>query len=298
MQVMKKIFFLFSLNIIIVTFLFGQVDTNTGSSQATLQPTIMAIPFARQGQSIRSNYENNELVRIAITKVKEGFDNRGVNTIDFRAKLKQVNNNEVLTEEQKSSMKDDVISLSGADIYVEVEANRNESETGNSVTVILTAFDAVSGESLANKVTTSPKFYTDNYEKLVEKAVESEIENLLNTIHTKFDDIRENGRTVTLQIGVSENVDYDLDMETPDGELLADALENWVAENSHKGYYHVQGSTSNKIIFDIVKIPLKDENGRNYRVSKMAALLRNHIKNLGLEASRTIQGNNVIVTLE
>ncbi|MEO1261448.1 MAG: DUF6175 family protein [Bacteroidota bacterium] len=297
---MKNKFLLFFLQILFASSILGQADSTSAAPEAkpTIQPTIMAIPFAKKGQSIRSNYENNELIRIAITKVKEGFDNRGVNTIDLRAKLKQVSNNEVLAEDQKSSMKEDLIALSGADIYVEVEANKNISESGNSVTVLMTAFDAVSGESLANKVASSPQFYTENFEKLVEKAVESEIENLLNTIQAKFDDIRENGRTVTLQVGVSAEADYDLDDETPNGDLLADAIEDWVADNAYNGYYHMQGSTSNKIIFDIVKIPLKDDRGRNYRVSKLAAKLRSYIKSLGLEASRSIQGNNVIMTLE
>ncbi|HFA50149.1 MAG TPA: hypothetical protein ENJ95_14155 [Bacteroidetes bacterium] len=294
---MKNIFFLFFLSAFCAAPAFSQSETSPAGAAATIQPTIMAIPFVAQGQSIRAGFEKNELVRIAITKVKEGFDNRGVNTIDFRAKLKQVNNNEVLTDEQKSSLKDEVINLSGADIYVEVEANKKTSKTGNSVSVIMSAFDAVSGESLANKVATSPKFHTDNFEKLVEKAVESEIENLLNTIQAKFDDIRKNGRTMTLQVGVSADADFDMDMETPDGNLLADAVENWVADHAYKGYYHVQGSTENKIVFDIVKIPLKDDRGRNFRVSKFAALFRNYIKDSGLQASRTIQGNNVVITL-
>jgi hypothetical protein len=294
---MKKIFSLLMLALAFTTTNFGQDAATPTSTSATVQPTIMAIPFAREGQSLRSNYERNELVRIAITKVKDGFDQRGVNTIDFRAKLKQVSNNEVLTEDQQSSMKDDLISLSGADIYVEIEANTNRSNTGNSVTVIMTAYDAVSGESLANKVSTSPKFYTDNYEKLVEKAVEAEIENLLNTIQEKFNDIRENGRTVVLTVGVDVDADFDLDEETEEGDLLSEAIEDWVADNSYKGYYHMQGSTETKIIFDIVKIPLKDDRGRSYRVSKLAAKLRNHLKKQGFAASRTIQGNNIVMTL-
>lgn len=294
---MKNLFAFLILTFAFTTTHFGQDAATATTASATIQPTIMAIPFARENQSLRGNYERNELVRIAITKVKDGFDQRGVNTIDFRAKLKQVSNNEVLTEDQQSSMKDDLISLSGADIYVEVEANPNRSNTGNSVTIIMTAYDAVSGESLANKVSNSPKFYTDNYEKLVEKAVEAEIENLLNTIQEKFNDIRENGRTVVLTVGVDIDADFDLDEETAEGDLLSEAIEDWVADNSLKGYYHMQGSTETKIIFDIVKIPLKDDKGRSYRVSKLASKLRNHLKKQGFAASRTIQGNNVVMTL-
>ena len=118
-----KQFFLLSLAIVFS--LNGLVAQDSETSQATIQPTIMAIPFAKEGQSTRKNYEYNELNRIAITKVKEAFDQRGVNTIDFRAKLKQLQNSEALTENQELSLKDEVIKISGADIYVEVEANKD-----------------------------------------------------------------------------------------------------------------------------------------------------------------------------
>ena len=189
-----------------------------------IQPTIMVIPFAKKGDNLRNAYERSEIVRVAITKVKEAFDERGVNTIDLRAKLKQVNNTEALTDDQASDLKDQVLSNSGADIYVEVEASVNKGENGNSVNLIMTAFDAFSGESLSNKTANSPTMYTDKFEKLTEKAVESEIDNLLNTIQEKFTDIIKNGRTIVLNVGISEDAEYDLDADTPDGDLLSDYI--------------------------------------------------------------------------
>lgn len=265
---------------------------------ATVQATIMAIPFTPEGKSLRQNFERNELLRIAITKVKEAFDERGVNTIDFRAKLKQLNNTTAMTEDQQTNIKDDVIALSGADIYIEVEANKNYSRSGNSVTVILTAFDASSGESLANKVSTSPKFNTNNYEKLTEKAIEAEIDNLLNTIQEKFNDIIKNGKTITFTIGLNEGIDYDFDAEVDDsGDLLSDIIEDWMQNNSFNNYYHLQGVTGTKMIFDIVKVPMKDDRGRSFRVSKFAAKFKKFLKTKGIGSSRTVKGSSVIFTL-
>ncbi|MBK8746428.1 MAG: hypothetical protein IPM04_00850 [Saprospiraceae bacterium] len=76
-----------------------------------IQPTIMVIPFAPKGVQLRDAYEKNELVRIAVTKVKEGFDSRGVNTIDLRGKLKQSANTAALQDGQEESDKDDVIAI-------------------------------------------------------------------------------------------------------------------------------------------------------------------------------------------
>jgi hypothetical protein len=84
-----------NISVLLVIMFFGagaglsQNDVST-SAAPTIQPTIMAIPFVPEGQSTRRGYDYSEITRIAITKIKEAFDDRGVNTIDFRAKLKQV----------------------------------------------------------------------------------------------------------------------------------------------------------------------------------------------------------------
>ncbi len=267
--------------------------------QPTLQPTIMVIPFTRQGQSLRARMESDDLVRVAMTKVKEGFDGRGVSTIDLRARLKQLGNNEVLQEEQQQDMKDEVIKLSGADVFVEVEARPNRSSSGNSATLIMTAYDVFSGESYANKTVTSQKFHTDNFAALISKSVDREIDNFLNTINEKFTDISVNGRTVVMNVGVLDGATFDLDTEIGgEGDFLSDVIEDWVYSNSFNNYYHVQGTTSNKILFDIVKIPIKDDKGRNFRVSKFASLFVKYLNSIGYSSSRVINGNNITITLE
>jgi hypothetical protein len=284
--------------ILLVSNVQAQSNNTPSKDTKTAQPTIMAIPFAREGQSLRAVYENDEITRIAITKVKEGFDKRGVNTIDLRAKIKQTNNNAALQENQVSETKDDVIANSGADIYVEVEASKNYSNTGNSVNIIMTAYDAFSGESFANKTSSSPKFKTDNYEKLAEKAVEAELDNLLNTIQEKFNDIHTNGRTITFNVGLNPDSDLTMDSEIDDsGDLLSEIIEGWIEKNAFKSNYHLQGVTANKIIFDLVKIPLFDEEGKNFRLTKFSQEFRKFMRVKSVDAKADIQGNNIIFTI-
>lgn len=265
----------------------------------TVQPSIMVVPFAKENQQMRTVLENDVNLRVAVTKIKEGFDNRGYSTVDFRAKLKQLSNDKAMEMENQSSLKQEIIELSGADIYVETEVSINRTGAGNSVTVIATAFDAFSGISLANKVGNSPKFYTENFEKLAEKAAESIVEDLLNTLQMKFDDIVANGRIATLNLTFAENASNDMDSElgTPPT-LLSDLLENWLEKNCFKGYFHVQGVTATKMIVDELRLPFRDENGGNYRPSKFAAALRNYLKTLGLESSRDLQGNKIFITIQ
>ncbi|HMW38322.1 MAG: hypothetical protein K1X68_06465 [Saprospiraceae bacterium] len=278
--------------------IFSITLTAQVNNRPVVQPTIMVVPFAKEGERLRTAYENSEVNRIAITKVKEAFDKRGVNTIDLIGKLKQTNNNTALQQEQANETMDQVVSLSGADIYVVVEATRKYSPTGNSVTVILTAYDAFSGESLANKVGNSPLIYTDNFDKLIEKAVETEIDNLLNTLQEKFTILLNEGRSIVVTIGVESNTVLTLEKEINDsGDLLSEVIEDWIKANAFKGNYHLQGVTRNKMIFDIVKIPIHTPSGTNYRLRDFTSELRKYLRSINLSTRQTVQGNNVVFTL-
>jgi len=276
---------------------FGQGSSPTASS--TIQPTIMVIPFAKEEQQLRTVLENDGPLRIAVTKVKEGFDNRGFSTTDFRAKLNQLNNDRVMEMENAMSLKQEVIELSGADIYVEVEVQKTRSPSGNSATVVMTAYDAFSSLSLANKVATSPKFYTDDYNKLTEKALGNTVEEFLNTIQLKFDDIVKNGRTITMNVTFAEASEWDMDAEVgTEGDLLSDAIEDWLTDNSLQGNYHLQGVTATKLLVDAIKVPMQDEKGRSFRTSRYAGLFRNYLSSLGLQATRDVQGNRIFITIQ
>ena len=292
--------YIFASLIILLLFTPKTYSQNSANENKTIQPTIMVIPFVAKGESVRSKMESDNNILVAVTKVKEGFDKRGVNTIDLRAKLKQLSNIDVLEEDAQTSDKDEVIRLSGADIYVEVQSKRNYSHSGNSVSLVLTAYDAFSGQSLANKVVNSPSFYTKNFEKLTEKAVEKTIDDFLNTIQTKFDNILENGRSLVLTIGIAEDSEIDFDKEYNDGnDLLSDLIEDWVEENAFKNYYHMQGTTKSKMIFDDVRVPVKDaKTGRSYKVSSYVRKLRKFLRSLGLKFDRTVQGSNIVITIK
>lgn len=290
---MKKTYLLPLLCSLVWAPLCAQAPTNP-----KIQPTIMVIPFAKETEDLLTVLENNLNLRVAIAKIKEGFDNRGFNTIDFRAKVKQLNNDKAMELENKSSLKQNIIENSGADIYIETDASVQRTSSGNSVTVIVTAYDAFSGFSLANKVNSSPKFYTENFEKLTEKACEGIVEDFLNTLNAKFDDIVKNGRIATMSITFAQNATADLDTELGNPPaLLSDLIENYLEKNALNGYFHTSGVTATKMMVDEFRIPFKDANGNNYRISKFAAEFRNYLKSLGLESSRDIQGNKIFITI-
>jgi len=305
---MKKILFL-SLLLAASTFAQAQIDTKEieGNSSvmkdgpkktSKIQPKIMVIPFTDQDRSIADEIDRNDLARLAISNVKESFDKRNFPTVDLRAKLQLITNDRVMELENQKSIKAEVIELSGADIYVEVESTINKSNSGNSVTVILSAYDAFTGVSLANKSGVSPRFYTDSFEKLVSKATAEMMDDFLNTIQNRFDDINKNGRLLAMNIGFAADSDYNLDYEFENLDLLSDRIEEWLEDNSYNSYYHIQGITATKMIIDEIRVPLKTDEGRNFRVSTFTNSFRKYLRSLDIDSTRDLQGGRIFITIQ
>ena len=83
-----------------------------------------------------------------------------------------------------------------------------------------------------------------------------------------------------------------------EGLALSDQLELWMSENAYKNNYHIQGTTDKEMIFDEVRIPLKDENGNNYNINKFGLKLLKYLRSLNLQITRNISNNTLIVTFK
>ena len=296
---------------LIITFLlllnFGGISvfsqnaaTNSGGQVQTVHPKIMVIPYTKEGEDIRTILEADVNKRIAITKIKESFDSRGFTTVDFVAKLKAAKDNNVFTSDNQTDIKTQVIQMSGADIYVQAEVNVQKGQSGTSVTLILTAYEASTGNSLSNKIGESGKFFTDDIGKLASKAVESVAEDFLNVMQIKFTEIVNNGKSVIVEISFDASSQYNMSSEIgSDGLPLSDQLEMWMEKNAFKNNYHIQGTSDLKMIFDDVKIPLKDQaSGNNYNPNKFALELWKFIKGLGLQPGKDVKGNTIFITIK
>jgi len=298
----QKIITLIALLCCWTTSAFSQSSsTNSGGQKLTVQPKIMVIPFTKQGEDIRTILEEDVNRRIAITKIKEAFDGRGFTTVDFTAKLKAAKDNNVFTSDNQMDIKTQIIQMSGADIYVQAEVSVQKGESGSSVTLILTGYEASTGNSLSNKVGESGKFYTDDIGKLASKAVGNIAEDFLNVMQTKFTDIVNNGRSVIIDISFDAGSQYTMASENigSSGLPLSDQLEEWMEKNSYKNNYHIQGTTDLKLIFDDVRIPLKDQaTGNNYNSNKFALEIFKFLKSLMLEPKKDVKGSTIYVTIK
>ncbi len=273
-------------------------------AQTVVQPKIMVIPYTKEGEDIRTVLENDANKRIVLTKIKEAFDERGISTIDFVAKLKAMESGNVFNMDNKADIKSQIIDMSGADIYVEAEIICNQREGGekpeSSVKVTITAYDCATGASLSNKIGESGSFYTNDIAKLGMKAISSCADDFLRVMQMKFSDITENGRSLMLQIGFDEGSMLTMESEVgTDGLLLQDEIELWVEAHAYNGNYHLQGVSPMKMVFDDIKLPLVDETtGNNYSISKFGLEMLKFFRSLNIQISRSNRGNTLYVTIK
>jgi hypothetical protein len=265
----------------------------------TVQPKIMVIPYVSEGEDLRNILESDVDKRIALTKIKEVFDSRGFTTVDFVAKLKSAKDNNIFTSDNQTDVKDQIVMMSGADVYVQAEITKLKSSTGNSVSVVMTAYEASTGNSLSNKVGQSGKFYTDDFGKLTTKAVESVSDEFLNVMQAKFTDIVNNGKSLNIDISFAQNSKYKMSSEVaPENLPLSDQIEMWMEKNAYKNNYHIQGTTDKRMILDDVKIPLKDAAGKNYNPNKFALEIFKFFKSLNIQTDKDIKGNTIYITIK
>ena len=291
--------FKFSFVILFFVLFTKNIAQTTPSQVQTVQPKIMVIPYVKEGEDLRTILENDVNKRIALTKIKEAFDSRGFTTVDFVAKLKSAKDNNIFTSDNQTDIKDQIIQMSGADVYVQAEVNENRSASGNSINLVLTAYEASTGNSLSNKVGESGKFYTDDFAKLTTKATESISQDFLNVMQTKFTDIVNNGKSVNVDISFSQASVTKMSSEiAPENLPLSDQIEIWMEKNAYKNNYHIQGTTDLRMIFDDVKIPLKDSTGKNYNPNKFALEIFKFFRSLNLQVEKDIKGNTIYITIK
>jgi hypothetical protein len=280
-------------------------ETPASEKKVTVKPTIMVFPFFKEGQNIRQLVEDDVNNRVVMAKVKEAFDKRGYSTIDFLSKVRSLTTNEVLNSETQSDLKTQIVQSSGADICVEVEFSYAESPSGNDIKVILNSYESSTSSSLSNKVGFSGKFYTNDVGRLAARATDSVIEDFLNVMQQKFTDIIENGRYLSLEFNLAADAGINMSTEVgKDGLPLSDALEAWVADNTKN--YHIQGVTDLKTIFDVIRVPRMDTQGRNLTTTRYSLDIFRFCNTIfptkkpdrKLKVERLIKGNTIFITFK
>jgi Family of unknown function (DUF6175) len=275
-------------------------EFGVGDVPNTAQPTIMVIPYKTDQQTFKDIIQNDFDKRIAIAKVQEGFNGKGFQTIDFEAKLNAALRANQFEANSQSSLDKQLIRSSGSDIYVTVDIKKSKVTNGSRVNMTLKAYETSSGKVLASSSGNPLVFRTSQFDQLCKLAVEAELESFLAQIDKNFKKADDKGNTVVLNMSILNGSSYTFDSEI--GEMsfpFSDVMRMWVKKNSFNRNFHLQGVVETSMIFDLVQIPLVDQNGNQYTQNDFAFDIFDYINNtLQIPCKKRVDGNTIYITVQ
>ena len=260
-------------------------------------PTIIVVPYKKEGESYQAILENDYDKRIAVSAVQRGFEDCGIKTIDLQARLDRAKRNAQYEENAGTADSNDkqLLESSGADVYVTVDLLKDVTDEDARVSLIMKAYETASGTIWASQDGWTNRFRPNDTDILCSYAVKDNLPGFLEQIIDNFT----RPTRASLQISLS-GMSYNSisDARGDDGRRVMDVIQDWLDRNSEKGEYHLQGIVDEKAIFDYVILPLQDENGYKMTPDKFAGRLRTALEEQGVYSSQRIEGNTIFLILE
>lgn len=278
----------------------GNICYSYAQQTRTIQPSIMVIPRAAEGEDIRTIIDSRPEIRVAISSVKQGFDTRGYTTKDFETLLKALLRDEATTADNKSEFRNRIFQNAGTDIIVEVDFMLNKSSSGNSVRIVLEGNQTDSGNSLSSKICESNKFYTEDIGKLSNLSIKSCIEGFLETMNEKFLGMVENGKQIKIDIGFDPDSQWSMNSSVPTkDDKLKYVLEDWLYDAAYKNYAQITTVTDTKMIVEEFRYPLRDpKTNRNSTPRTVEKTIDRFFGRLGIPVQIDNRNSTLYVTIK
>ncbi len=294
---MKNCFILFLLAILMVS------NSNLAFPQAK-KPSIMILPsdvwcningymieFDNQGTREKvpdykmAFQENSDLI-LVISKINGMMADRGFPLKNAESELKSL-----ATESAEESMLmsknggtinespvDKLKKIAKADIIMQLTWTINNQGPKKSITFNLQGIDSYTDKQIATAAGTGAPSFSAVVPLLLEEAVLSHLDNFNSSLQTHFDDLFTNGREITLRIKKFNTWDKDLETDF-DGKELNVYIEEWLSQHTINGRFSTTDATENMMLFEQVRIPLFDGNGRAIDARGFCRDLQNYLKN-------------------
>ena len=253
------------------------------SETATIQPTVVVVPFTVSGQDALSLYESKFEYRAIINEINNSIANRGsFMTQDLQEIISRIKENSVLNEinNVESDPTKKILDNVTADILIKAEINIFSENGLNSVQITLKAIDKASGKTIyASPLLTSPNFKTTDFAYLAKRVLTEAdaIGTFCNGVSSAFQFIALNGRSIQVIFESTTSSVINLEDEDKDANTFSDVIIDWVRKTSFKGYYKIRTQTAKQVYFDEIKIPLKTPEGQIYDINMYARELRKFI---------------------
>ncbi len=277
----------------------GEIE-NVDDMNSIVLPSIMVVPYKKDGESYDAILQNDYDRRVAVGKLQAGFEGRNITTVDISAKIAAIKRRSEYEASTADSNDKQLLLTSGADVYVVVDLKKDIQPSGSRVSLIMKAYETSSGSILASQDGFTRKFNTSAVDMLCSYAVEDNVGPFLDEIVKNLNKQVTDSKRIVLQISIAGSSMMSMSSQVgPNNYRLSDVIRQWVRSNSDKGKYHLQGVVEESMIFDYVMIPLKDSDGLMMDAAQYGFLLQYFLsEKQNVSCSNKIDGNTVYITIE
>ena len=267
--------------------------------QSMVLPTIMVVPYKRDGETYSSVLADDFDRRMAVGKVQEGFEARNVTTVDVDAKLAAAKRCVEFGANDAGSNDKQLIINSGADVYVVVDLKKDVNAEGARVSLIMKAYETSSGSILAAKDAITRRYAKASTDALCSYAIQDNLQAFLDDICKNFSKQASTGKRITLQFAIDGSSSMTMnDRVGKDNYPLSNVIHQWVRKNSHNGKYHLQGMVDTCVIFDYVTIPPRDEDGYTMDTAQFGFKIEAWMNDtVGVPCTSRVDGTTLYITI-
>ncbi|MGN1210886.1 MAG: DUF6175 family protein [Candidatus Cryptobacteroides sp.] len=262
-------------------------------------PTIMVVPYKKDGETYASILESDYDRRIAVAKVQDGFEKRDITTVDIEGKINAVKRNAQFGANDADSNDKQLLMNSGSDVYVVVDLNKDINQEGTRVSLIMKAYETSSGNILASKDAKTRRFAKASTDALCSYAIQDNLQEFLDDICKNFSKQAAGGKRISLIFAIAGSSAASMNDKAGDGNYtLSNLIRQWVRKNSWQGKYHLQGIVDESIIFDYVMIPPKDKDGLMMDAAQFGFMIEEWLNDeVGVPCSSRLDGTTVYITI-
>ncbi len=260
------------------------------------RPRIMIIPFRKdESESFENILKEDWELSVAVAEVEKGFQKHNIETKNFKAISHGTKRRVQFAENANVANSNDrqLVLSYDADVYVEVRLNKQKSAKGNSISIIVDAYETATGDTWGHGSFNSIDFQSDNISQICAKVVSDKLPGFLEQIIKNY----KKPASGYIEVNVSDDAMVTLRDRCKNGKRMTDVIQDWLAENAYNGVYNTQDIIDDTAIFDHVQIPRVDKDNKRMNADRFAGMLSDALYEAGVETRYITTGNNIMITV-
>jgi hypothetical protein len=216
----------------------------------------------------RKAFQRDRYLGVAITEINSAFQEAGYPIQDMNALMSRLDFASVERGSDRAvqqSFRDQILQTAKSDILLELDFFEERIMGQVSIAITIDAKDAYSSQAIASVTNTGKPSAATPFSSLVREAVIQNMPLFEQKLMDHFSSLLENGRVGTIEVTLSDGAPFDLEewVDIGDGEEdeLGFVIKDMIRKKAMNSEYHVFSETRTMQIYDVVRVPLFDDDG-------------------------------------